>query len=331
MKILVTRIGAFGDVCMLAPLVRSLSTRHDVHWLIRDSYVSIIRGFPEVSCRLIGCSPGPDPRRPLPPELVEALRHDRYDCLLDCSHWACIGWLADQLRDIPVRATTDDPVQDALLAVDRGPEALAAFTLTVPVAQGEHQVRKWRRLFQAACGFDPQPDWPLPERPVIRSDRPLRVFLHPDAGKPEKLWPTHRFAQVLAGAARRRPIDCTVNGVRRRHVRSLRWRLLTSRVRLSVSPFDPSFATLRDALSKVDIAIGCDSGPMHYAALLGVPTVVVYGRYTAVEFAPPWRSLAVEPPTGRDAEAVATAAVSAAFESLVARLSRNPFVRGQVA
>ena len=126
MKILVTRIGAFGDVCMLAPLVRSLCTRHEVHWLIRDCYVPVIKGFPEVSCRLIGCSPGPDPRRPLPLDLVEALRHERYDCLVDCSHWACIGWLAKQLRDIPVRATTNDPAQDALLAVDRGPEGLAA-------------------------------------------------------------------------------------------------------------------------------------------------------------------------------------------------------------
>jgi ADP-heptose:LPS heptosyltransferase len=331
MKILVTRIGAFGDVCMLTPLVRSLSGRHEVHWLIRDAYMPVIRGFPEVPCRLIGCSPGPDQRRPMPLDLVETLRRERYDCLVDCSHWACIGWLAEQLRDIPVRATTDDPAQDALLAVDRGPGGLAPFTLTVPVMPGEHQVHKWRRLFRAACGFDPQPDWPLPERPAARVDAPLRVFLHPDAGKPEKLWPTHRFARVLATAARRRAIACTVNGVRRRQVRSLRWGLLTSRVRLSVAAFDPSFAALRAALSQCDIAIGCDSGPMHYAALLGVPTLVVYGRYTAAEFAPPWRSLAVEPPVGRDADAISTKAVAAAFDSLVERLSRRPLLRERAA
>ncbi|NBP51919.1 MAG: hypothetical protein EBU70_12240, partial [Actinobacteria bacterium] len=195
-KLLVARIGAFGDVCMLAPLVRSLARCHDVHWLIRDAYEPVIRGFPGVECRLIGCAPGEDPRRPFPEEMVESLRRERYDCLVDCSHWACVGWLARQLHDIPVRATTDDPSQDALLAVDRGAEGLAAFTHVVPMPPGAgHQVAKWRRLLREACGIDVEPEWPLADRPAKRPDGPLRVFLHPHAGKPEKIWPTGRFAR----------------------------------------------------------------------------------------------------------------------------------------
>ena len=100
-KILVARIGAFGDVCMLAPLVRGLAREHEVHWLIRDAYAPVIHGFPEIDCRLIGCSPGPDPQQPLPSDLVARLRRERYDCLVDCSHWACVGWLAGQLSDVP--------------------------------------------------------------------------------------------------------------------------------------------------------------------------------------------------------------------------------------
>jgi ADP-heptose:LPS heptosyltransferase len=319
-KILVARIGAFGDVCMLAPLVQAVARRHEVHWLIRDAYEPVIRGFPEVGCRLVGCAPGPDPERPFPADFVESLRRERYDCLVDCSHWACVGWLARQLTDVPVRATTADPRQDALLAVDRGPEGLAPFNRIVPVLAGEHQLAKWRRLFHAACGLDVEPEWTLPDRPAIETGTPLRVFLHPHAGKPEKIWPVRRFARVLAAAARRRPIHCTVNGVRRRIVRSLRLRMLLSRVRFEVAPFDASFTTLRDALLQSDLALGCDSGPMHYAALLGVPTLVLYGRYSAAEFAPPWRSTAVEPPPGCDVDAVPVAAVSAALESVVGTL-----------
>lgn len=317
-KLLVARIGAFGDVCMLAPIVRSLARHHDVHWLIRDAYEPVIRGFPGVTCRLVGCAPGEDPRRPFPAALVDSLRRERYDCLVDCSHWACVGWLARQLHDVPIRATTDDPVQDALLAVDRGSGGLAAFTHVVPVTSGEvHQVAKWRRLFREGCGIDVEPEWPLPDRPVIRPGEPIRLFLHPHAGKPEKIWPTGRFARVLAAAARSRPVVCTVNGVRRRIVRSLRVRLLASRVRLAVSPFDPSFSAIRDALGSCHLAIGCDSGPMHYASLLGVPTIVLYGRYAAAEFGPLWRSIAVEPPSGRDVDGVRTAAVAEALEEVV--------------
>lgn len=322
LKILVVRIGAFGDVCMLAPLMQAIARHHEVHWLIRDSYVPVIRGFAGVGCRLIGCAPAADSNRPFPDALVGQLRDERYDCLIDCSHWACSGWLAGQLREIPVRATTEDPVQDALLAVDRGPTGTKTFNCLVPVSAGEHQVTKWRRLFRTACRLDLQPEWTLPDRPPQRPHVPLRVFLHPDAGKPEKVWPTGRFARLLAAAARRRPVHCTVNGVRRRYVRSLRLRLLTSRVRLTVSPFDPTFGALRRALSQCDLAVGCDSGPMHYASLLGVPTLVLYGRYTAAEFAPLWRSVAVEPPAGQDVDAVPLERVAAAFESLVERLGQ---------
>lgn len=321
-KILVARIGAFGDVCMLLPVVRALARHHEVHWLVRDAYVPVVRAFPDVGCRLVGVAPGADPRRPFPEELVAALAGERYDCLLDCSHWACVSWLARRLDGVPVRAVTHDPAQDALLGLDRGPDPEAAFTHVVPVSPGVHQVEKWRRLIRAACGVDVEPGWPLPERSPIACGGPLRVFLHPHAGKPEKIWPVGRFARVLAAAARERPIRCVVNGVRRRLVRQLRMRLLLSRVRLAVSAFDPSFAGLREALAGCDVAVGCDSGPMHFAALLGVPTLVLYGRYSAAEFGPPWRSTAVEPPPGRDVHAIGTDRVAAEFAGLVARLSR---------
>lgn len=313
LKILVARIGAFGDVCMLLPVVRALARRHEVHWLVRDAYLPVLRCFPEVDCRAIGVSPAADPARPFPEELVTALARERYDCLLDCSHWPCIAWLARRLGDVPVRAVTHDPEQDRLLGLERGIDPDAGFTHVVPVPPRAHQQEKWRHLLRAACGIDVDPEWRLPPRPPRPLGGPLRVFLHPHAGKPEKVWPVSRFARVLAAAAREQPIQCVVNGVRRRLVRQLRLRLLLTPVRLTVADFDPSFAGLRQALSGCDLALGCDSGPMHFAALLGVPSVVLYGRYRAAEFGPPWRSTAVEPAEGRDVDAVDVAEATAAF------------------
>lgn len=331
LKLLVARIGALGDVCMFAPVARALAARHDVHWLIRDAYVPAIRAVGDTGCRLVPVAPAPPPAPPFAADFVAALRRERYDCLVDCSRWASIAWLARELDDVPVRAVSRDPAQDALLGVDRGPDPDAGFTHVVPVPPDRHQVLKWRALFAAACGIDVEPEWPLPARAPLSPDGPLRVFLHPHSSKREKIWPVGRFARVLAAAARRRPVECVVNGVRERIVWRLRLGLLGSGVELEVVRPDRAFGSLRQSLVDCDLAIGCDSGPLHVAALLGVPTLVVYGRYPAAEFGPLWRSTAVEPPPRADVAAVPVAAVTAAFEDLVARLADDLAARGHAA
>ncbi|MDX2167209.1 MAG: glycosyltransferase family 9 protein [Deltaproteobacteria bacterium] len=313
-RVLVARIGAIGDICLLLPVVHALARHCDVDWLIRDEHVALVRAFPQVACRLIGVSPGPDPRQPFPPALVATLRAARYQALIDCSHWASVAWLAAALDDVPVRAVTRDPKQDALLGVERG-LGESAFTCVVPVAPHAHQVEKWIALVRAACGIELQLDWPLSPPRAIRADRPLRLFIHPHASKPEKVWPARHFARVLTELARRRRVHCLVNGVRRRITHELRGRLLLARATTEVVPIDPSYARLRAALGDVDLALGCDSGPLHFAALLGVPTLVLYARYPAAEFGPLWRSTAVSPPPGRDVDAIEPSQVSAALHA----------------
>src|SRR5690606_25731418 len=107
---------------------------------------------------------------------------------------------AGLLPMIPVRATTVDPAQDTLLGIppEEAGEA-GAFTLRVPVPAGLHQTAKWRLLVRAACGAEVEPAWPLPARAPADPTRPLRLFLHPHAGKREKIWPAGRFAAVVAG------------------------------------------------------------------------------------------------------------------------------------
>ena len=318
-KLLIARIGAIGDICLLLPLVHALSRHFAVHWLIRDTHVPLVRAFPDVDCRLIGVSPGADPECPFPAELVAALRAEAYPALLDFSHWPCVAWLAGQLPDIAVRAVTVDPAQDALLGVPSGPpDAAAVFTHLVPVPPGAHQMTKWLILVRAACGIELQLDWPLPAPPPPPRRRPLRIFVHPHASKAEKCWPARHFATVLARAAARQRVHCLINGVPRRITYELRLRLWLSRATAETVPLDPSFAALHRALRSADLALGCDSGPLQFAALLGVPTVVVYGRYPADEFGPLWRSVAISPAIrGGDADTVTPAAVDAALRAWV--------------
>jgi ADP-heptose:LPS heptosyltransferase len=325
-RILVARLGAIGDICMLMPIVQALSHHFDVDWLIRESHAPLVQRFPEIACRLVPARVGRDEDAPFSPDLVARLADEGYDCLLDFSHWTVITWLAERLSGVPVRAVTVDQPQDRLLGIAVDPERQAqAFNCLVPVPSMLHQHDKWCVLVKAALGVEVEPEWALPARPLINRDRPLRIFLHPHASKPEKLWRAKNFAAVIAGLARRRRVHCIVNLAERKIARELRWRLLFSRAGMEYAALDPSFMGLQAALENSDIALGCDSGPMHFASLSGVPSVVIYGRYPAAEFGPRWRSVAVSPPDpGLPADCIPVSSVDAALERLVATLTAAP-------
>jgi ADP-heptose:LPS heptosyltransferase len=318
-RILVARLGAIGDICLLTPVVHALTRHAEVDWLIRDSHVPLVQGFPQLRCRLIGAAPAADVTQPYPAELVAALRRRDYQAFIDFSHWQSIAWLAGQLSDIPVRAITQDPEQDALLGLQSGPlTAEAVFNCLVPVPPRAHQVSKWLTLVRSACGLELALDWPLPALRPLPRNRALRIFLHPHASKPEKIWPVQHFTSVLSRLARRQRVHVVVNGVRRRLSYEIRFRLALSRVSCEVAPLDPTYDGLRRALLSADLAFGCDSGPLQFAALLGIPSLVLYGRYQPEEFGPLWRSVAISPPQrGQDVDAIAPAQVDAALQHWV--------------
>jgi ADP-heptose:LPS heptosyltransferase len=323
LKILVARPGAIGDVCMLMPIAKALSRDFEVHWLIRDTRKPIVQRFPDIGCRLIGVEIAADTKAPFTPDTVRRLADEKYDCLLDFCHWPAVTWLAEQLTEIPIRAVTVDPPQDALLDIAVDPERQGrAFNRLVSVPSALHQIDKWCLLVRAALGVDVQPDWPLPARPLPESGRPLTVFLQPHAAKPEKIWPADRFAAVIAQIARRRKVHCVINRAHGSIVRALRWRLLFSAAAVDVLPLDASFRALHEALEGADIAFGCDSGPIHFASLMGVPTLVIYGRYPAAEFAPRWRSTAISPPDpGMPATEIPKERVTKALEHMLGEIA----------
>src|SRR5258708_4724514 len=113
MKVLVIRLGAMGDVCMTLPVVVALQQHCEVHWLVRKAYAGIPRLFPSVRCRLLPVAP----RQRFSDAVVSRLRHERYAAVLDFSHWPMVADLVRRLPDIPIRAITHDPEQDALLGI----------------------------------------------------------------------------------------------------------------------------------------------------------------------------------------------------------------------
>lgn len=291
-RVLLLRPGALGDVCMALPVAAGLTRHADVTWLLRPAYIPVLRLFPSVKVNAV---PFLDQRGGAEEALVHDLTRRGFDAVLDLCHWPETSRLVGRLEQIPTRAIAFDPDQDRRLGV-RLPcaELYRPFNVRVPVADAPHQADKWSRLVACALGLELE-EWPLPPAPDASGD-PLRVFLQPHASRPAKVWPGRCFADALAWLARRRPVEVLLNSGNRQEwprAVALAARLLCRGVPVRVIVKDRSYRRLAGAIRRCHVAVGNDSGPMHLASLLGVPTVALFGPYSPEEFAPRWRSTAV--------------------------------------
>jgi hypothetical protein len=196
-KILVCRIGAFGDICMTLPVVHSLSARFEVHWLIRQGHDAILKLFPEVKCHPVIFGAGPN----VLSGLVSRLGAAQYDALLDFSNWEIIGRLASQLKGIPLRATAYDSTRRLVFQrMKNGLPWFRPFNKVVEIEGAVHRVFKWQQLIKASLGCTLSIHWPL--EPVRIPEESVRIFVHPHASKPSKLWSLDNMAAVLRAGGR---------------------------------------------------------------------------------------------------------------------------------
>jgi len=152
----------------------------------------------------------------------------------------------------------------------------SALLLTEPLPGGRmlHRRRAWEQI-AARLGWEPAPPAGARLHPV-GTEAP--VVLHSGAGRPTRIWPLERFAEL----ARRL----------RRQGRTVRvlcdagqldgWRRLGEPSAIAPENVDALLECLADAAGFV----GGDSGPGHVAALCGVPTFTIFGPQLPALFAP---------------------------------------------
>ncbi|MCX5658154.1 MAG: glycosyltransferase family 9 protein [Planctomycetota bacterium] len=113
----------------------------------------------------------------------------------------------------------------------------------------------------------------LLQRPPRRIDGP--IVIHPGSGGAAKCWPVERFEAVIASLRARRREVLPVLG----EVELDRWPKEQTRRwidDLGAKPL-PSLDALADALETAAAFLGNDSGPVHLAAQMGLPTVALFG------------------------------------------------------
>ncbi len=282
LKILIIRVGAMGDVLHALPGVAALRrARPDwrIDWVVdprwapllvaRDGKGPIVNRAHLADTKLWSSAPRSKATLLSIRELGRALHRERYDVVVDMQ-----GTLRSAVIGRMARASEFAGFRDPK-------EALAAriYRQRLP-REGEHVVLQGAALLSAACSVPLTPgEVELPQdtdgvawAATHTSSKPL-CLLAPTAGWGAKQWPTERFAE-LARELGIVGFDVLVNSAGHDDPIPARVAERSSGVARIVSPGIPALIEL---VRRAGLVIGGDSGPIHLAAALKVPTVALFG------------------------------------------------------
>jgi len=277
MRILIVRLGAFGDIVHTLPLAADLqSAGHDVHWLCEDRWSCLLEGSPAIAGlhrlprRVLRTAPWPR-RVSTFYRLVREVRDRSYDLVIDAQGLAKSGLLS-------TLAGADGRVAHA---PPRGRELSWLGAQHQVVTSSVHVIDQQRDLSRA-IGVTPAGPWrfPLPAWNTERAwaagwlaERGLRRpwLLNVGAGWPTKVWPEERLT-ACAKACATRPFLLLWGGPGEREV-ATRISVATG---AALAP-DTTIPQLAGLLSQAGVLISGDTGPLHLARALDTPAVGLFG------------------------------------------------------
>lgn len=287
-RILVIRLSSLGDIARLLPSLGALASRgRCVHLTVEDRFLPLVQLFPlaEEVIPYPRRAPGSPLRHPLRwsrdmRDYVGRLREGRYDLALDL-HGILRSALVAHLSG--ARAT-------AGFAQGHGKEGSHLFYGRTLRPADRTRISRYERYAGAlrALGFPSSPGGYLsPSTPAAAASRVsafleagglkagayLFAFVGTSAAQAHKRWPFERFLE-LARLARERLGMPTVLG----------WgpeerALVAGAAGLeAVFPIpDWPLPELLETIRRAGAFVGADTGAMHLAALMGVPTVALLG------------------------------------------------------
>ncbi len=292
-RVLVLRLGALGDVVRTRfafPALRALYAHAEIDWLVDDRASAGLEGIVGLD-RVVTLARG-ELRASRAATLagstwctVRELRERRYDLAVDF-HGVLKSALLARAARIPQRVGHAAPL---------GREGSPAL-YTHRVALDAHHLSRFERDAALVRYLGGEPDGRVPPLglPSDAGDDlghlPERFYaIHPGTspGTLYKRWEPRRFAEVAERLAERTDAPSLVTwgpvrGERECAEQVAEW----SRGAASLAPATASISVLLELLRRASLFIGGDSGPVHLAALAGLPRVVVFGPTDPVENAP---------------------------------------------
>lgn len=110
--------------------------------------------------------------------------------------------------------------------------------------------------------------------PVLRRNPDGPIVLHVGAGSGSKRWPLERFAELGSLLGERASAPRFIAGEVERERFAPGERSVFHRLG---GVFIETLEHLEETLSRAALVVGCDSGPTHLSAQLGVPTLALFG------------------------------------------------------
>lgn len=297
MRVLIVRLGAFGDIVHTLPLAADLhAAGHQVDWLCEDRWACVLDGSPAVARlhrlprRLLRTAPV-HTRITALMRLAREVRSVGYDVVIDAHGLAKSALLAglaggtEVVAHAPPRAregswlvanrtwpATAVHVIDQQRGLGRllGIEARGGWSFPLPAWPAEHA---WAAGWLDAAGLDGC--W----------------MLNVGAGWPTKVWPE---ARQIAFAE-----DCRVAGRRLLLVwgspdeRTVAERIAAAAGGVPLAP-PTTLPQLAALLGRAGVLVSGDTGPLHLARAVGAPAVGLFGPVPAERngpVGPSWRNL----------------------------------------
>ncbi len=281
MRLLIVRLSSFGDVIHALPIAANAKRAGaEVSWLVESAYRDVLEGNPDVT-RVFVADTKRWRRNPFSPGTASE-----------------IARLRRTLRDFAPDRTLDAQGlwKSALLARSAGApvigfaaaerkEPVSALLCDEPVRPlpGGHVVDRNLALAEAAgipiCHRSPDAAFLL-RRPSPDADsflatqpKPFAVY-HPGAGRPEKAWGEAKFAALAALLSADAGLSSVVSWGPGDEARVRRMAELLPGAR--VLPLLPAEGLARIAAA-ASLFVAGDTGPLHLADALGVPTLALYG------------------------------------------------------
>lgn len=327
-SILVVKTSSFGDVIHMMPAVTDLRrARPDarVSWLIDEAYAPLARLHSGVD-ETIPVAWRRWRRRLAFPTVWREMRSfatdlgsRRFDAIVDTQglvHSATMAMLARGPRHGYDAASVREPLASGL------------YNVCHPVGRDLHAIERNRRLLARALGYsfaDP-PDYGIatPRSGSARPEFRYALIIHATS-RQKKLWPERSWVAVGNALARRGFTVVVPAGSVMEHRRALR---IAGAVTAALAPPPLSIERIAGLLAGSSIVLGVDTGLLHLATALAVPTVAVFSGSNPALTGPVGEGAIATAGCGRGPPAVDEVMVAA--DALLARTTgRLPVVGAQ--
>jgi heptosyltransferase I len=277
-RVAIVMMSAVGDAVHVLPVVTALK-RHDptlrITWILQPGPASLVRGHPDVDEIVLF-----DRRRGLRAflDLRRRLAGPPFDVLLALQVYLKAGVVGAL---VPARVR---------LGFDRRRARDLNWIFTNRrIAAGPHRhVQDQYFEFLIALGVDPEPvEWKLGpwehERAAQRAffsglDRPAATLVIASS-KPQRAWSTERWARVADALYEHHGLQPVLAGGRSPAELAMEREIRERARHPLVSTLGCPLRELVQLLDGSALAVSVDTGPMHIAAALAVPTISLHGPW----------------------------------------------------